>query len=125
MSPLGTVMGGVPGAELGLLQRARCALAAEDSQSVFTCQLLGGLSTMAAVSAAAGEIKIYESGSRSVDCSCETCYGTTAVLALLLVFWGFLYPRELLLYCSSKCPCLNNVSQWEMGGSSESLLHMD
>lgn len=39
---------------------------------------------MVAVFTAAEEIKIYGSGSRSVDCSCETFYGTSV---LLLVLW--------------------------------------
>jgi len=50
----------------------------------FDSFLMDGLSTMVAVSTAAEEIKIYDSGSRSVDCSCETFYGTNV---LLLVLW--------------------------------------
>lgn len=37
---------------------------------------------MVAVSTAAEEVKIYDSGSKSVDCSCEIFYGTNVVLLL-------------------------------------------
>lgn len=38
---------------------------------------------MVAVCTAAEEIKIYDSGSRSVDCSCETFYGTSVLVLVL------------------------------------------